>query len=87
MRFSEDELEENKLRSLKEQQKTMLVEMMLHKDWDSAADFDRWWIEEGRMAAYFSLKQKEEELLQRRQQRKMLASFTEERTRKIRYEG
>lgn len=87
MRFSEDELEESKLRSLKEQQKALMVEMLLHQDQDSPADFDRWWIEEGRMAAYFSLKQKEEELLQRRQQRIMLASFTEERTRKIRYEG
>lgn len=86
MQFSEKELDERKLTSLRAQQKTLLVEMLLHKEQDSPADFDRWWITEGRITQYFSLKQEEEKLLQAMERRRMLQEVTQEGMRKIRYE-
>lgn len=86
MRFTEDELDQRKLTELQRQQKTLLVEMLLHQDQDSPADFENWWITEGRISQYFSMKQEEEKLLQAMERRKLMASYTEEKTRKIRYE-
>ena len=86
MRFTEEELDQRKLTELRKRQKALMVEMLLHQSQDSPADFESWWITEGRISKYFSLKEEEEKLLQAMERRKMLAGFTEEGMRKIRYE-
>lgn len=88
MRFTEEELAQRKLTELRGQQKALMVEMLLHQEQDSPADFESWWITEGRISRYFSLKEEEEKLLQAMERRRILEAVAgeQEGMRKIRYE-
>ena len=56
MKFTEEELEKHVLEKLQGDIQQLMTEMEMHQNMDSPADFERWWVAEGRIQKYFAMK-------------------------------